>query len=353
MKTEPCFRVLSGTGAFALLAALSVLPSGSVIAEERPRGFVVESAPLPPPTVVEETPPRDESFVAENEAPAQEVMVQEAPPPLREEFVIERPSPHHVWISGYWHWAGHRYVWVRGHWVRPPRAGVVWVAPHFEHRHGGNVFIAGFWRHGGINVGVAVPSPVVEEAAPPSYETVVVENEALSQEIIVQGAPPPPREEFVIERPSPHHVWISGYWHWAGHRYVWVRGHWVRPPRAGVVWVAPHFEHRPGGSVFIGGFWRHGGVAVEVDRRHPLPGPHVVILREAPPALRREEIPRHRPSPVHIWIAGFWRHDGHRYFWVPGHWDKPPHHGAVWINPRWEIREGNWVFIEGRWESRH
>jgi hypothetical protein len=27
---------------------------------------------------------------------------------------------------------------------------------------------------------------------------------------------------------APGSVWVAGYWHWNGVKYVWVRGHWER-----------------------------------------------------------------------------------------------------------------------------
>jgi len=108
-----------------------------------------------------------------------------------------------------------------------------------------------------------------------------------------------------------------------------------------------------------------GCVVVDAPRPHPRravvveaapPPPPVVlaapqpvlVLREAPPPLRMEVVLA-RPSHRHVWIAGFWRHDGHRYVWVTGHWALPPRDGVVWIEPRWELRGGNYVFIEGSW----
>lgn len=80
------------------------------------------------------------------------------------------------------------------------------------------------------------------------------------------------------------------------------------------------------------------------------PAETVVIVREAPPAPRKEVIiERERPSAAHIWIAGHWRHDGRFYVWVPGHWERPPHPKAVWIEPRWERRDTGFVFIAGIW----
>jgi len=49
-------------------------------------------------------------------------------------------------VSGFWAWDRDRYVWMPGHWARPPRGGAVWVKPRWERRGGTYVFIAGSWR---------------------------------------------------------------------------------------------------------------------------------------------------------------------------------------------------------------
>ena len=82
---------------------------------------------------------------------------------------------------------------------------------------------------------------------------------SLSQaaEVIVNVAPPPPVSTAVIGVvPGPRYVWIPGYHRWDGRGYVWVGGRWVPPPRAGAVWVHPHWAARRGGYVFVPGRWR-------------------------------------------------------------------------------------------------
>ena len=58
----------------------------------------------------------------------------------------------------------------------------------------------------------------------------------------------------------------------------------------------------------------------------------VVFVREAPP---REivEVRSARPGPDFVWVDGYHRWDDgrHGYVWVGGRWDRPPHHGAVWV----------------------
>ena len=38
-------------------------------------------------------------------------------------------------------------VLVEGRWVAPPRAGAVWIAPHWERRGFHRVWITGYWRY--------------------------------------------------------------------------------------------------------------------------------------------------------------------------------------------------------------
>ena len=73
-----------------------------------------------------------------------------------------------------------------------------------------------------------------------------------------------------------------------------------------------------------------------------------VVVKIAPP----HAIVEHRavaPSGRHVWIAGYHRWDGHAYVWTPGRWELPPREHAVWVAPRWEHRNGGYVFVEGRW----
>lgn len=74
--------------------------------------------------------------------------------------------------------------------------------------------------------------------------------------VVVTKAPPAPLDEARPVAPGPDYVWIGGHWHWNGGRWVWHRGYYSRPPHRGAVWVAPRYEARAEGSVFIGGYWR-------------------------------------------------------------------------------------------------
>jgi len=48
--------------------------------------------------------------------------------------------------------------------------------------------------------------------------------------------PPAPQAEIVLVAPGPGFIWISGEWVWRD-RWVWVGGHWDRPPHPHAVWV--------------------------------------------------------------------------------------------------------------------
>jgi hypothetical protein len=78
-----------------------------------------------------------------------------------------------------------------------------------------------------------------------------------SAQTVIRVAPPPPvRVGVVGVAPGPGYVWVGGYQRWTGSGYVWVAGRWVRPPRAGVIWVQPRYVHTGNTWVFHKGYWR-------------------------------------------------------------------------------------------------
>jgi hypothetical protein len=34
---------------------------------------------------------------------------------------------------------------------------------------------------------------------------------------------------------------------------------------------------------------------------------------------------------------------------MAGHWELPPRGRQAWVEPRWERRDGGYVFVEGSW----
>ena len=271
-----------------------------------------------------------------------------------QEVIEERPSAQHVWIAGHWRWQEGRYAWIAGRWDTPPRANVVWVEPRWDRRGTGYVLAGGYWQETVAATNSAVvtptnpapmvvtqpsPAPVVASSAPPTV-------------VIVEQAPPPPRREYIVERVSPRHVWIGGYWGWRAGRHVWIEGHWELPPRERVVWVEPRWERHSNGYVFVEGLWRDAGVSVGVGVA--IGGPsrerEAIIIRSAPPPLRREYVDeRYRLSPRHVWMSCYWRHDGRVFVWMPGRWELPPNEHRNWEPHRWEARGGTYIFIEGHW----
>jgi hypothetical protein len=73
-----------------------------------------------------------------------------------------------------------------------------------------------------------------------------------------------------------------------------------------------------------------------------------IVVHVKPPALRVERRP-HRPAANYVWVSGYHRWEGNQYVWTPGQWEVPPREHAVWVAPRWEHRNGGYVFVEGRW----
>lgn len=78
------------------------------------------------------------------------VVVDQVPPPPPSqvtEVVAAPPAPGAIWIPGYWAFNGQGYVWLGGRWEIPPPNCRAYVAPYWAHRrHGGYVYIRGYWR---------------------------------------------------------------------------------------------------------------------------------------------------------------------------------------------------------------
>ena len=76
-----------------------------------------------------------------------------------------------------------------------------------------------------------------------------------SSEVYVRIRPPAPIVE--VRHAPPHHgyVWREGYHHWDGHRYVWIRGRWVRPPYAHAVWTSGRWAPAHRGWHWVPGHW--------------------------------------------------------------------------------------------------
>ena len=88
---------------------------------------------------------------------------------------------------------------------------------------------------------------LVASAEPASAETYVD----------VRVGPPVARVEVVPVRPSPHHVWVRGYWGWDGYHHAWVPGRYV-VPRRGYTYAEPRWEPAARGHWhYHRGGWHH------------------------------------------------------------------------------------------------
>jgi hypothetical protein len=72
--------------------------------------------------------------------------------------------------------------------------------------------------------------------------------------VVVGQAPPPPRAEVILGAPSPHHMWVPGYWAWHD-GWFWEPGRWVLRPYPRAVWAPGRWEHRRNGWGWIPGHW--------------------------------------------------------------------------------------------------
>jgi hypothetical protein len=73
----------------------------------------------------------------------------------------------------------------------------------------------------------------------------------------------------------------------------------------------------------------------------------VVVDTEPPPPL--VETVGIAPGPGFFWIGGYYHWYGNRWGWVAGHYERPPHRGAVWVGPRYAARGGHRIYVRGYW----
>jgi len=104
------------------------------------------------------------------------------------------------------------------------------------------------------------------------------------------------------------------------------------PPR--VVYVRPAPPPAP-----------HAVVSVYVDP--PMHQPEPIAVAWAPPPLLVETLP---PPPFEdaVWVGGYWVWHGD-WVWAHGHWIEPPHPGYTWVQPYYEHRDGEVIFVDGFW----
>jgi len=73
----------------------------------------------------------------------------------------------------------------------------------------------------------------------------------------------------------------------------------------------------------------------------------------APPAPQVEVVPAPpvaRPNVYWVWQPGYWRWNGRRYHWIPGHYVRAPRAAAVWLPGQWVFVGGRYVWRPGHWQ---
>ncbi len=77
-----------------------------------------------------------------------DVYVRIAPPKVAKVKVVKRvparPYRHAVWVAGHYQYKHGRYVWVSGRWIKG-KAGFVYVQPHWQKTRHGWRYVTGHW----------------------------------------------------------------------------------------------------------------------------------------------------------------------------------------------------------------
>jgi|GEM_PF-968228 len=161
----------------------------------------------------------------------------------------------------------------------------------------------------------------------------------------VYQAPPAPLAETIPTAPDADAYWIPGHWAWGRQGYVWEGGHWVRA-RPGMVYQQAWWSQKDNAWTYHPGRW----VSIDAPLTSEDPAPPPVVVYEAPPAPQVEVIPV-APSPVHVWISGYWGYRRGRWSWQPGYWSGP-RVGYYWAPGHWHRRGSGWHFSGGYWRRR-
>ena len=89
-------------------------------------------------------------FSSANRASALSIDLQigpQGPPPPPVEHPWHRPNRGAVWIAGHYEWKHGRYVWFPGYYSYPPRPGGHWVGPTYVRQGGVYYYHAGHWAY--------------------------------------------------------------------------------------------------------------------------------------------------------------------------------------------------------------
>jgi hypothetical protein len=157
------------------------------------------------------------------------VLAPKAPPPAVPEIPPDvKPEGNNVvWVGGYWHWdeAKKDYIWISGFWRNAP-AGREWQPGAWKQDGAGYRYVSGFWKQQNV-VGVDrnLPKP------PDSVES---------------GPSTPP--------PHPDAVWVPGHWEYRPSGYGWRGGYWGEP-EGNLLWTPPQYLWNTTGYTCVPGYW--------------------------------------------------------------------------------------------------
>jgi hypothetical protein len=73
----------------------------------------------------------------------------------------------------------------------------------------------------------------------------------------------------------------------------------------------------------------------------------VVVDQDPPPP--QTEVVGVAPGAGFIWVGGYYHWYGNRWAWNRGHYERPPHSGAVWVRPRYANRGNARIYVHGYW----
>src|SRR5262245_2336356 len=74
----------------------------------------------------------------------------------------------------------------------------------------------------------------------------------------------------------------------------------------------------------------------------------VMYVEPAPPPMRVEVVSA-PPGMSFEWVQGYWSWNRTAYYWVPGHWERPPRYHAHWAPGRWRHERRGWYWVQGYW----
>ncbi len=68
-----------------------------------------------------------------------------------------------------------------------------------------------------------------------------------------------------------------------------------------------------------------------------------------PPPGTRVERRSPAPSAAYVWIDGRWALKRGHWVWTSGRWSQPPRGMHAWVQGHWTKKGHHWIWVEGRW----